>query len=156
MICRKKHFPIKHINSFFIEIIIVTFFFIISSAINVMVIAKAFEQKKDTEKLNNAVLKAQSICEVFSTTAELENTLELLYGNDSNSFINDDNASIPFDSDWEISASNTKYIIDIHINNNVSSAGNLVYAEVNVLEDTDVLFSVTTSAYISEKEDLNG
>jgi len=152
----KRSFSVKHINSFFVEIIIVMFFFLISSAIIIQIFAKAHQQNLKTDELNQAVLSAQSICENFSSNGDIEKTLTDLYGENARAYISSNNVNLPLDNNWFLSAVDSKYYLKIYLEEKPSPAGLLTFANVTIFSGDDLLVEVDTSSYSSKKGDING
>lgn len=69
----------RHISSFFIEIILVLLFFSIACAILVQVFAKAYNQNREADRLNRAVMSATAFCELYSDTADIDNASEKVF-----------------------------------------------------------------------------
>ncbi|MFA5657953.1 MAG: hypothetical protein WC900_01570 [Oscillospiraceae bacterium] len=141
-----RRFAIRHLNSFFQEIIIVILFFSLSCAIIVQVFAKAYITNLETEEHNGAVLAASSFCEVFSVRGSLSGTVELLYGGDAVKFIYEDSVKIPLDENFCFSQSGS-YYLTATTRAAYRESGNVVYADLVIFKENESLFEVTTSAY---------
>lgn len=148
----KSRSSITHINSFFVEIIIVILFFSISSAIIVQVFAEAFSKNEQATKLNNAILIAESVANVFSENASLEETINELYGKSGLAYVDDlKTAKIPLGADWTLSTTDLMFSIVVNIKTENTIAGKLSIAHIYITEGNKILFSLKSSCYTSAK-----
>lgn len=149
----KGKYAVTHMNSFFVEIIIVVFFFIVSTSIIIQVFAKAYMKNLETEKSNMAVLKAQAVCEVFSSNGDIKETVTELFGNKAVAYINKNSVSLSFDKDWKLSNVKDVYHMQISVDKINGKSGQMNYANITVTDRKKILFSVTSSAYLPHEED---
>lgn len=71
----------RPINLFFTELIIALLFFSISGAVILKVFASADNKSQQSLKKENAIICAQSIAEVYSETASVEETFKVVFSN---------------------------------------------------------------------------
>lgn len=152
MLQLKDKTSVRHVNSFFIEIILVVFFFSIACAILIQVYAKAFEQNLEAEKINSATLKGQSISEVFSSSGDVKKTLTTVFGDKKYTSTLDDTFKLNFDKDWNLSTNNIYYCVIIKTTTNSTSSGKLSIANIEILNKSEPLFSITSSSYLPLEE----
>lgn len=69
----------RPINLFFTELIIALLFFSISGAVILKVFASADNKSQQSLKKENAIICAQSIAEVYSETASVEETFKVVF-----------------------------------------------------------------------------
>ena len=142
---------VRHVNSFFVEIIMVIFFFSISCAILIQVFAKAFEQIIESEKINSAMLKGQAINELFSSSGDIEYTLTTLFGSQAVPKTDDNLIILSFDKDWNLTDENTFYTLMITFETKDTSAGELSVATIEIINKSNSLYLIKSSAYTSSE-----
>ena len=80
MLKLKNKSSAKQMSSFFIEIILVLFFFAIACAILIQVFIASYNNNKKAERLNIAHNSADYFCEIYSTTGDFEKASSLAFG----------------------------------------------------------------------------
>ena len=155
MLKMKEKTSAKHLNSFFVEIIFVVFFFSIACAILIQVYGKAFSHNKEAENINSASIKGQCLSETFASNGSVEKTISEVFG--SNFPVNniDNKYILNFNKDWKHSDKNTFYSIEITFNKENSDAGSLNIAKIEIYNKSNLLFSTHSSKYITSEEGLN-
>ena len=72
---KKRH----TVNLFFTELIIALLFFSISGAVIFRVFVSADKKTRESMKKENAIICAQSIAEVYSETADIDKTFDIVF-----------------------------------------------------------------------------
>lgn len=145
---------IRHINSFFIEIIIVIFFFMISSTVIIQVFGRAQQQNIEAEKLNSAILKAQSLSESFSQNGDIKLSLESLFNKSVDKYVSGSQFAVPLDKNWCVSSS-AEYTVNVSVSSDTNPAGVLKTAKFTISDSKKTLYEVTSCKYSPQKEVTN-
>lgn len=148
----KDKTSVRHISSFFLEIILVVFFFAISCAILIQVFGKAYNQNAQADKINTAVVKGQTFNEYFSTDGDLKKAISGAFGEKSADKLNDTSIELSFDNDWNITSDNAFYKVTIKENYEKIDSGTLSYADIKIENKDKTLFSTVSSSYIPSEE----
>lgn len=155
MLKMKEKTSVKHLNSFFVEIILVILFFSLACAILVQVFGKAYSNHNEANYINSATIKGQSISETFASNGSVEKTISKFFGNDFPVDSSDNTFILNFDSEWKNTNKNIFYIIKITPSTESSSAGNLNIAKIEIYNKDKLIFSTQASKYIPSKEGSN-
>ncbi len=143
-----SRYEIRHLNSFFQEIIVVILFFSLSCAIIVQVFVNAYLINLETEERNSAVMTATSFCEVYSVNGSLSQTVALIFGEDAVKYIHEQNATLPLDDNFSPTENEKVFIFHISTRTTFRDSGNVHYADISVYKNGESIFSVTSSAYL--------
>ncbi len=144
--------PISHINSFFIEIILVLLFFSLSCAILIQVFSKSFKQNTEAELINSTVMKGQYISEVFSSCGDAQKTLTSVFGKSSFTKTTGDKTQLTLNKNWNISDNNITYTVVINSSKKTTNSGTLTTAVIDIYHKDKLIFSKNASSYIPDKE----
>lgn len=155
MLKMKEKTSVKHLNSFFVEIILVVLFFSIACAILVQVFGKAYSNHNDANYINSATIKGQSISETFASNGSVEKSISKVFGSDFPVDISDNTYTLNFDDDWKNTSKNIFYTIKITPSTESSSAGNLNIAKIEIYNKNELLFSTQASKYVPSEEGSN-
>ncbi len=142
----KRVTSFKSVNSFFIEIIIVIFFFTISSAVIIQIFACAYQRNNQTDTLNTSILKTQTVCESFSSSGDINSALRGLFGESADTYLSDKSISIPINDKWEVTP-NGNFIFTVSLSQKPCPAGNMIMAKFTVIENSKILYEATSSIY---------
>lgn len=130
---------------FMMEMIMVVFFFILCASTCILVFVKANNMSRQAQDLNQSVLAAESIVEVWK--AEGENGLIEKMDAQVHNNINERQYDIFWDRDWNrlTADENAAYRADITLN----GKDQMAYAEVVVsrIEDNSVVFNLEAQKY---------
>ncbi len=145
----------RHLNSFFVEIILVVLFFAFSCAILIKVFANSYVQNKNADNINMAVITAQSFDNMFSSNGDLTKTVESMYGKSAAECVNNDYVVLFLDSQGKYSGQSGVFKIVISCNEDVNNkAGVIKSADISVLSDDGELVRLTSSVYVPEGKEI--
>lgn len=150
----KGRLQVRHMNSFFQEIVIVILFFSLSCAIIIQVFAKSFLLNQDSDKRNLGLLTVSSFCETFSIVGDLEETIDFVFGSSAVLFIEEDKATIPMNDKFEVSEDGA-ISFEVFTRSTKTPSGEMLYADVSITENGERLFALTTSSYQTNGGKLN-
>lgn len=143
---RRKTFH-KGVSLVFIEMIILLFFFTISSVIILHVFAAADTKLEENRRDEYINLTMQSLCNVFSVTGDINETAAVVLGIDETiSTRENDYVIIPLSSNCKYNGIDDDIIMRFDLSKEVGNAGILNYLTITAEYD-DNSFSVSCSSY---------
>ncbi len=143
----KRKAALRPANLFFVELIIVLLFFSFSAAVILQVFAAADERQKISSFTEKSVICAQSIAEVYSVSASLDEAVGVVLGND---IIADDAVSAVVYLDENFTPSlDADICLKLEQTVEDSAAGSLYRLDMTFVLDNEELYSVTCYAYQS-------
>ncbi len=149
-----KNQTFTKVNSFFIEIIIVILFFSVSSAVIAEVFAKAYIEKNLNKMTSSAIITAESISEVYSTNGNLNQTIEQVFSKDcASSSITANNYKIKLDKDLKWNGKSDDIILNVSEAKKPNPQGMLSYLDIEFISRDKVIYELSSSAYIPDKEE---
>ncbi len=155
MLKMKQKSSAKHISSFFIEIILVVFFFSIACAILVQIFGKAYTSNNQADKINSAITKGQNLSEVFSSKGDVKGTFSTVFG-DTKSIEETTNAyTATFNKKWESADKDIFYSVIITPATEKTDSGIIKSAKIEIYNKSELLFSTTSSKYLSGEAGLH-
>ncbi len=155
MIKMKQKSSAKHISSFFIEIILVVFFFSIACAILVQIFGKAYTSNNEADKINSAITKGQNISEVFSSKGDIKGTFSTVFGDTKSLTENTKTYTATFNKKWESANKDIFYSVIITPATEKTDSGNIKTAIIEIYNKGELLFSTVSSKYLSGEDGLH-
>ncbi len=139
----------KHINSFFIEIIIVLLVFSIACVILVNVLSKSFLLNKKADDINISSVKASSFAEVFSANGDIEKSVGIVFGQEArkHAYNNKEKSILYFDKDWKISEDDFYYVVNLQQHNCEHSKGITYNVDVTIKSLSKEEVSISACKY---------
>lgn len=147
------------LNLFFMEMIIVLFFFSIASAVILNAFAASDRLSRESGRLERMSFCAQSAAEIFSETGSLPQTLEKLFGSNSYEILNIDlegggygsQVRLPLTEECAYSPENAELYMLVSVTG--EEPGGL--AEMHIVftdgSDGEALYTITAGAYLPRK-----
>ena len=126
----------NHINSFFLEMILVILFFSVSVTVTAQLFVSAAAKAGQSRDLSAALLQAQNLAEQvrgISSPDELPAMLSVsprLAGNGSAKLYR-----LEYDKDWHPTEKNPNFTVEVSLNKTGSGSGTLVEADIEVLRN---------------------
>ena len=143
----KRKAVLRPANLFFVELIIVLLFFSFSAAVILQVFAAADERQRISSFTEKSVICAQSIAEVYSVSASLNETFCLVFGNE---IIADDAESAVVYLDENLTPSlDADICLKFEQAVEESAAGYLYKLDMSFVLDDEEIYAVTCYAYQS-------
>ncbi|MBQ5318726.1 MAG: hypothetical protein J6K17_06500 [Oscillospiraceae bacterium] len=145
------------LNLFLLEMIIVLLFFSVASAVILKAFVSADRLSAENIRLERMAFCAQSAAEAFSSTADLGETAEMLFGIDSESFNNAARIDIPLDDKCgyaylaESALSMTMQITETDYDGRLKML-HIFFKD----KDGNLLYEINTAAYTPERTVLYG
>lgn len=155
MLKMKQKSSAKHISSFFIEIILVVFFFSIACAIIVQIFGKAYINNNKADKINSAITKGQNLSEVFSSKGEIEDSFYYVFGDINSLDHTNDSYTATFNKKWQSAKTDIYYSVIVTPSTEKSSLGIIIIAKIEIYNKNELLFSTTSSKYLSGEAELH-
>lgn len=141
----EKKAAIRPANLFFVELLIVLLFFSISAVIILQVFAAA-DHKQDVGKLSEkSIVCAQSIAECYSVTADISETVALVFGTDTAA--TDGEAVILLDDDLKASADGAVLLTLSEVYRETTGTGSFTRLSIAFTRGEEELYSLVCSAY---------
>lgn len=148
------------LNLFFMEMIIVLFFFSIASAVILNAFAASDRLSRESGRLERMSFCAQSAAEIFSETGSLSETLEKLFGSNSYEILNIDlygggyylDAKIPLTEDCAYSPENAELYMLVSVYS--EEPDGLSEMEIFFIDGSDSgepLYEIRSGAYLPKK-----
>ncbi len=136
----------RPINLFFAEIIIALLFFSISGAVILRVFAAADEKSRRSARLENVIIYAQSLAELYSETGDIEKCAEMVW----------DKAVVRENTPEHISIylPDEKTTFDAYEQSEKTAAGELSELKMVFTAEGSEIYTLTCTAYISGEESL--
>lgn len=129
-------------NVFFVEVIISLLFFSISGAVILQVFAAAEHRSRKSAELGKVILTAQSIAEIYSSTGDLQKSMETVFGEGYNTY-----DSLVLNSECEIDDNGSINLVTAESRTNLSGGDISRLTLVFSTENTE-LYSISCAAYI--------
>lgn len=126
-------FSTDRINSFFLEMILVIFFFSISVTITTQLFVSAAARADQSKGLSEAVFQAQSLAEQvrgLSSADELPGMLRTAVSMGESGGA--DRYRLTYDKTWNRTEKDPAYVIDVSLVKTASTGGTLVTADIEV------------------------
>ncbi len=142
----KNNVSRRPINLFFAEIIIVLLFFSISGAVILRVFAAADEKSRKTAQLENVIIYAQSLAELYSGTGDIEKCAEKVW---TNAIVRE---STP--EHVSIYLPDEKTTFDAYEQSEKTAAGELSTLKMVFSAEGSEIYTLSCKAYISGEESL--
>lgn len=147
------------LNLFFMEMIIVLFFFSIASAVILNAFAASDRLSRESRRLERMTFCAQSAAEIFSETGSLPETLEKLFGSNSYDILSGDlsdggycsNVNLPLTDECAYSPENAELYMLVTVYREES--GGLSEMEIFFVDGSngEPLYYITAGAYLPGK-----
>lgn len=136
----------RPINLFFAEIIIALLFFSISGAVILRVFAAADEKSRKSARLENVIIYAQSLAELYSETGDIEKCAGIVW----------ERADIRESTPEHVSIylPDEKTTFDAYEQSKRTDAGELSTLKMVFTAEDSEIYTLTCTAYISGKESL--
>lgn len=144
---------IEHINSFFLEMILVLFFFSVSVVITLQLFVSASGRANQSRDLSAAILCAQNVAEQVKGLSSAEEVPELLKtAIHTKSGDGTDHYRVDYDKDWNRTAQKAHFSIDVSLKKSLSASGTMIDADIQVRRyqsggDT-TLFTLNPAKYL--------
>lgn len=143
------------LNLFFMEMIIVLFFFSIASAVILNAFAASDRLSRESGRLERMSFCAQSAAEIFSETGSLPQTLEKLFGSNSYDIRGDEYASqvrLPLTEECAYSPENAELYMTV----TVSGGEREGLSEMHIIftdgsDSGEPLYEIRSGAYLPKK-----
>lgn len=155
MLKMKQKSSAKHISSFFIEIILVVFFFSITCAILVQIFGKAYTSNNQADKINSAINKGQNLSEVFSSKGDIKGTFSTVFGDTKSLTENTKAYTATFNNKWESATKDIFYSVKITPTTEKTDSGIIKTAKIEIYNNDELLFSTVSSKYLSGEDGLH-
>lgn len=146
------------LNLFFMEMIIVLFFFSIASAVILNAFAASDRLSRESRRLERMTFCAQSAAEIFSETGSLPETLEKLFGSNSYDISSADledgvyfsEVKVPLTEECAYNPENAELYMLVSVYS--EEPGGLSEMEIFFIDgDSRALYYITAGAYLPEK-----
>ncbi|MDE7302220.1 MAG: hypothetical protein K2N60_02745 [Oscillospiraceae bacterium] len=148
------------LNLFFMEMIIVLFFFSIASAVILNAFAASDRLSRESGRLERMSFCAQSAAEIFSETGSLPQTLEKLFGSNSYEILNIDlegggyasEAKLPLTEECAYSPENAELYMLVSVDS--EEPGGLSEMHIIFTDGSDggePLYEIRSGAYLPKK-----
>lgn len=142
------------LNLFFMEMIIVLFFFSIASAVILNAFAASDRLSRESERLERMSFCAQSAAEIFSETGSLSQTLEKLFGSNSYDIRGDEYASqvrLPLTEKCAYSPENAELYMLMSVESEEPDGLSEMHIVFTDGSDGEVLYEIVAGAYLPER-----
>lgn len=126
---------------FLLEFTIVIIFFALAGALSVNLFYKAHTAAVYSTDLTMAVLEAQSAAECIKGAEDEETVAKLVSGT-----VTEEGITVYYGEDWEKTSDPTSRCLQI----SRETAAGLQISEITVTKEKNVLFALTTKAYVGE------
>ena len=132
---------------FLIELMIVLLVFALCATVCVSLFVSSRLKSNESRGLSGAMLQAQSAAELLKSGKELPSAASILGG-----VYEDGNVQVGYGSEWEpVALSDARYILSIVPSSSASAAG-LSRADIAVVEQDNVLFTLEVTYYTGSRE----
>lgn len=142
------------LNLFFMEMIIVLFFFSIASAVILNAFAASDRLSRESGRLERMSFCAQSAAEIFSETGSLSETLEKLFGSNSYDIRGDENAlqvRLPLTEECAYSPENAELYMIMAVESEEPEGLFKMYIVFTDGSDGEALYDIMAGAYLPGK-----
>ena len=142
------------LNLFFMEMIIVLFFFSIASAVILNAFAASDRLSRESGRLERMSFCAQSAAEIFSETGSLPQTLEKLFGSNSYDIRGDEHAlqvRLPLTEECAYSPENAELYMIMAVESEEPEGLFKMYIVFTDGSDGKALYDIMAGAYLPGK-----
>lgn len=136
---------LRHSNLFFIELMLVLLFFSISAAVILQLFVAADNRQKQSDRIEKAVICAQSVAEAFSVSGDLADCVGVVFGGMA---CGDDvhQLEVKLNDDFA-AASDGNIILLLSENENVTHVGTLSRLEMTFEYNGEAFYTIGCAAY---------
>ncbi|MBQ8171383.1 MAG: hypothetical protein IJZ95_05295 [Oscillospiraceae bacterium] len=136
---------LKHSNLFFIELMLVLLFFSISAAVILQLFVAADNRQKQSDRIEMAVICAQSVAEAFSVSGSLADCVGVVFGGMA---CGDDihQLEVKLNDDFA-AASDGNIILSLSENEKSTQAGTLSRLEMTFEYNEEEFYTIGCTSY---------